>query len=95
MIANFTVILGHTGFALRDDGGCIVQLAHALLFGMVILGVPVAFLRSLNNRTADLLALMGNFVCFQIGQSADGIAQEGQARESEKLLKLHDCCRDG
>ena len=50
---------------------------------MVIVCVPVAFLRSLNNRLADLPALLRDFVCFQVGQGADGIAQEGQAGESE------------
>lgn len=90
MIANFTVILGHAGFALRDHSRCILQLAHALLFRMIIVRIIIALLRSLNNRVADLLALFGDFIRFQVGQGVNDIAKEGQDRQRKKLLKLHD-----
>lgn len=48
MIANFAVILSYAGFALRNNGRCVVQLAHALLFSMVVVCVLVALLGSLN-----------------------------------------------
>lgn len=83
VIADFIVIFGNASLTLRNHFGSIIQLAHALLFGMVILGFLVALTGPIDNRIADLLALLRDFVCFQVGKGPDNVGEQNEAGEAE------------
>lgn len=83
MIADFGMILRDTSLALRNDKFRVVQFAQTLLLGVVVLGAAVAVLGPLHDRVADSLALIGDFIWFDVGEG--DVAQESEAGEGEEV----------
>lgn len=83
VIADYGVVFGDASLTQRNQLGGIVQLANALQFGIVTRRLPVALIGPLNNRFADLLALLRDFVCFQVGKGADDVAEQDEAAKTE------------
>jgi hypothetical protein len=83
VITDYAVVFGDASLTQRNHLGGIVQLAYALHFGIVTSRRPVALIGPFNNRFADLLALLRDFVWFQVGKGADDVAEQDEAGKTE------------